>query len=194
MAATSRRPTIKDVARQVGVSFQTVSRAINDKPEIDPQTRRRVLEAARELGYRPSRHARGLVSPTLSTVGVIVPDLVNPYFPEMISGVIDAAAERGWTVVVATSTGHRDDEARLLRSLAGQVDAVVGYLNHTGETGAGEGGAGEGGADGPGAPDVPLVLLDQEAPGPGRAGVRVDVGHGVRAGIAHLVELSLIHI
>ena len=64
-----RRVTLKDVAQAAGVSHQTVSRAINDKGEIDPETRRRVLDAARELRYRPSRFARGLVRPDTTTVG-----------------------------------------------------------------------------------------------------------------------------
>ena len=79
-----RRPTLRDVARLAGVSHQTVSRAINDKGEIDPETRRRVLDAARQLRYRPSRFARGLVRPGAVTLGLIVPDVVNPFFPELI--------------------------------------------------------------------------------------------------------------
>ena len=116
MSAPPRRPTIKDVARGAGVSFQTVSRAINGKSEVDPETRRRVLEVARQIGYRPSRHARALVAPTVDTIGVIVPDMVNPFYPELIQGVIDAAAVHDWRVVVTTSDGRPEDEARLVTS------------------------------------------------------------------------------
>jgi LacI family transcriptional regulator len=99
----ARRVTLRDVARLAGVSHQTVSRAINDKGEIDPETRRRVLDAARQLRYRPSRFARGLVRPGATTLGLIVPDVVNPFFPELIAGVIDAAERRGWQVVVSST-------------------------------------------------------------------------------------------
>ncbi|MET8212525.1 LacI family DNA-binding transcriptional regulator, partial [Streptomyces sp. NPDC005373] len=71
---TSRRGrhgvTIDDVARSAGVSRQTVSRAINDKPEIDPDTRARILEVAHRLGYRPNRHARGMAGSATTTLGL----------------------------------------------------------------------------------------------------------------------------
>jgi LacI family transcriptional regulator len=67
----SKRVTINDVARVAGVSRQTVSRALNDKGEIDAGTKQRVLDAARELGYRPSRFARGLVRQDSTTIGLV---------------------------------------------------------------------------------------------------------------------------
>jgi len=80
------RITIRDVARQAGVSRQTVSRAINDSPGIDPETRRRVLAVARELGYRPSALARGLKTNRTATIGLVVPDVANPFFAEVARG------------------------------------------------------------------------------------------------------------
>ena len=82
--------------------------------------RARVLEVARQIGYRPSRHARALVAPAVDTIGVIVPDMVNPFYPELIQGVIDAAAVHDWRVVVTTSDGRPEDEARLVTSMSGQ--------------------------------------------------------------------------
>ena len=75
---------------------------------------------ARQIGYRPSRHARALVAPAVDTIGVIVPDMVNPFYPELIQGVIDAAAVHDWRVVVTTSDGRPEDEARLVTSMSGQ--------------------------------------------------------------------------
>jgi LacI family transcriptional regulator len=169
-----RRVTLRDVARLAGVSHQTVSRAINDKGEIDPETRRRVLEAARELRYRPSRFARGLVRPGATTVGLIVPDVVNPFFPELIAGVIDAAAQRGWQVVVSSSQDDPDREPALLRALAGQVDALIGYLFQPDDVVAA---AIEG---------VPLVVMSRRPEDAAFGAVDVDVAAGVRAAVRHL--------
>nr|WP_296073275.1 LacI family DNA-binding transcriptional regulator [uncultured Actinoplanes sp.] len=171
-----KRPTLRDVARLAGVSHQTVSRAINDKGEIDPETRRRVLEAARELRYRPSRFARGLVRPDTTTVGLIVPDVVNPFFPELIAGVIDAVGKQGWQTVITSSQNDPDREPQLLRALAGQVDAVVGYLLLPDDLVAE---AAEG---------IPLVVMSRRAPHPAFGSVDVDVATGVRAAVDHLVN------
>lgn len=171
-----RRATLRDVARAAGVSHQTVSRAINDKGEIDPETRRRILETARELHYRPSRYARGLVRPGLVTVGLIVPDVVNPFFPEFIAGVIQAADAQDWQVVVASTESDRRRELPLVRSLGRQVDAVAGYISHTDAELA------------PYAEGLPLVIVER-GPAPSANGsVRVDLAAGVRAAVAHLVE------
>jgi LacI family transcriptional regulator len=170
-----KRPTLRDVARLAGVSHQTVSRAINDKGEIDPETRRRVLEAAQQLRYRPSRFARGLVRPGTPTVGLVVPDVVNPFFPELIAGVIDAAQQQGWQVVVASSQNDPGREPDLLRGLARQVDVLIGYLFQTDDviTAAIEG--------------LPLVLMNRRAEETGFSVVDIKVETGVRAAVRHLV-------
>ncbi|WP_305786256.1 LacI family DNA-binding transcriptional regulator [Symbioplanes lichenis] len=161
-----RQVTLKDVARAAGVSHQTVSRAINDKGEIDPETRRRVLEVARELRYRPSRFARGLVSSGTITVGLLVREVVNPFFPELIAGVLAAADERGWQVVVASSENDERREAAAVRSLANQVDVLIGYLM------------------GPAPEDgLPLVVIGREG-----ADIDVDAEGGVRQALDHLID------
>ncbi len=100
MIRLAKRTTINDVARTAGVSRQTVSRALNDKGEIDGTTKQRVIEAARQLGYQPSRFARGMVGQTTTTIGLVIPDLLNPFFTEVASGALDAARARGWHVIV----------------------------------------------------------------------------------------------
>lgn len=172
---STRRVTLRDVARLAGVSHQTVSRAINDKGEIDPETRRRVLEAARHLRYRPSRFARGLVRPGTITVGLIVPDVVNPFFPELIAGVIDAAEQEGWQVLISSTQDRPGREPELLRSLAGQVDALIGYLFQSDDAIAA---AVEG---------LPLVMMSRRARDPGFGTVEIDEQTGVRAAVRHLV-------
>ncbi|WP_430378675.1 LacI family DNA-binding transcriptional regulator [Streptomyces sp. B1-3] len=171
-----RRATIHDVAELAGVSRQTVSRAVNDKGEIDPGTKARVLEAVRTLDYRPSRFARGLVRKGTVTAGLVIPDLMNPFFPEIAAGVLEAAEERGWQVVVWDTRTDLDREREALAVLAHQVDAVVGYLKNDDEVLARHLGG------------MPLVLLERGPRQTRFAAVGVDAEAGLRQGIAHLVR------
>ncbi|HYI60142.1 MAG TPA: LacI family DNA-binding transcriptional regulator, partial [Microlunatus sp.] len=123
-----RRPaTINDVAAAAGVSRQTVTRAMNAMPGISPETRDRVLVAARELSYRPSRFGRGLVKADHRMLGLVLDDLTNPFYPQLASAVTGAAAAAGWNVVLTDMT-HAADRETLLADLAHQVDAVIGYV------------------------------------------------------------------
>jgi LacI family transcriptional regulator len=170
-----KRATLKDVALVAGVSHQTVSRAVNGKGEIDPETRRRVLDVARELRYRPSRFARGLVRSDLITIGLMVPDVVNPFFPEFIAGVIEAAGGREWQVVVGSTENDRTRELPLVRSLGRQVDALVGYLSHADPDLA------------PYVEGVPLVIVDRDDRPSAYGSVRVDIAAGVGQALRYLV-------
>ena len=78
--------TLADIARELGVSKMTVSRAINDNPLISPDTRAKVLEIARRLNYQPNQHARALATNRSYLIGIIVPDLMNLYFAEVGAG------------------------------------------------------------------------------------------------------------
>ena len=171
---TAKRVTLRDVARLAGVSHQTVSRAINDKGEIASETRRRVLDAARQLRYRPSRFARGLVRPGTTTIGLIVPDVVNPFFPELIAGVIDAADRQGWQVLISSTQDEPGREPDLLRSLAGQVDALIAYLFQPDDVVATA-------IDG-----APLVMMSRRTHDPAFGAVDIDVEAGVRSAVRHL--------
>lgn len=126
-AATSvRQPTVRDVAARAGVSIATVSRALRGHANVDPSTRQRVEEAARTLNYRPSGVARSLRLRATRTIGLIVTDIENPYFPQIVSAVEDAARERGYSVLLAD--GRRDPEREIesLEVLAErQVDGLI---------------------------------------------------------------------
>jgi DNA-binding LacI/PurR family transcriptional regulator len=123
-----RRATILDVAAAAGVSRQTVTRAMNDMPGISPATRERVQQLAAELGYTPSRFAKGLVQGARVSLGLAIPDLTNPYFPAFASSVVEVATQRGWNVVV-DDFGHGSGSGLdAVNRLAPQVDALVGYL------------------------------------------------------------------
>ena len=95
MSACSGPATINDVAAAAGVSRQTVTRAMNAMPGIMPATKDRVLAAAQRLRYRPSRFGRGLVKAEHRTLGLVLDDLTNPFYPELASAVIGAAGRAG---------------------------------------------------------------------------------------------------
>ncbi len=176
MSARPRRITIEDVARSAGVSRQTVSRAVNDKPEIDPATRQRVLRVAESMGYRPSRFARGMVGPHLTTLGLVIADVLNPFFPEVVSGVLAAADERGWQVAIYSTGSALERETAVARTVVDHVDACVAFLLD------------------PGAIELihrsgmPFVLLDNEHRPPAVSGGRIDFATGMRHAVGHLVE------
>lgn len=119
--------TINDVGAAAGVSRQTVTRAINGMDGISTATRERVLQAVQELGYRPSRFGRGLVKGGRATLGLVIEDLANPYYPELASAVLSSATAAGWNVLLADDR-HSNDRLQLLGDLALQVDGIVGYL------------------------------------------------------------------
>ena len=110
-AGLSKPATIRDVAARAGVSTATVSRTLRGNPGVEPATRKRVEEAARELRYRPSGVARSLKLRLTSTIGLIVTDIENPYFPQLVRAVEDAARSRGYSVVLAD--GRRDPEREI---------------------------------------------------------------------------------
>lgn len=126
MSGMSRRATIIDVAERAGVSRQTVSRAMNDLPGISAGTREKVLKAAKELNYRPSRFGRGLVEQGPITLGLVVEDLSNSYFAELGAAVVRACAPHGWNVVLAEAMNAPNPQ-QVAGDLARRVDALVGY-------------------------------------------------------------------
>ncbi|MFE1798700.1 LacI family DNA-binding transcriptional regulator [Streptomyces sp. NPDC059517] len=173
--AEPRKVTINDVARSAGVSRQTVSRALNDKDEIDGDTKQRVLDAARVLGYRPSRFARGLVRQDTMTIGLVIPDLLNPFFTEVAAAALEAARTRGWHVVVYDTADRAEEERGTLQVISSQVDAVIGYFScPESELEAFTRG-------------MPVVLIGREGRSTRFSSIRIDGQEGVHAAVAHLV-------
>lgn len=121
-----RRVTLRDVAREAGVSVNTVSRALNGKPDVSPETRARVLEVAKRLGYRPNRLARGLRSNKTFTLGVIVTDIANPFFAELVKGVEEAARAKGYSILLGdTSEDPAKEEEAIQVMMAERVDGLL---------------------------------------------------------------------
>jgi LacI family transcriptional regulator len=118
--------TIAEVAKEAGVSMQTVSRVINKKGEVSAETRQRVLEAIEQLGYRPNSIARGLALNKTLTLGLIVPDITNPFFPEIVKGAEEVALEHGYTIVLGNTNENADREMNVLRTFeARRVDGLL---------------------------------------------------------------------
>lgn len=120
------RTTIHEVAQAAGVSIATVSRALNGRGRISKATRLRVLQTAQDLGYQPNDLARSLLAKTTQTIAVIVPDITNPFFPELIKGIEQVACARGHLVLLCDSA---DDKIRVWKDLAAlrrkQVDGII---------------------------------------------------------------------
>lgn len=117
--------TIRDVARAARVSPSTVSRSLSGSTLVSPQTRHRVEQAAAELGYQPSRAARTLVTGRTGILGLIVPDLSNPFFPGIVKGVQARAQTAHLAVFVADSDEDESVEVSLIRELAKQTDGLL---------------------------------------------------------------------
>jgi DNA-binding LacI/PurR family transcriptional regulator len=117
--------TIRDVAREAQVSVATVSRALSSPDLVRPATRDRVLTAATQLGYQPNRAARGLITGKTGNLGILVPDLNNPFFTGVLKGVQARARQADYSVFVADSDEDRATEEQLLRAMAKQVDGVI---------------------------------------------------------------------
>ena len=186
-AAAPRTPhvTMGDIAREAGVSQSTVSRVVNATASpilISDQTRERVLAAARRLGYRPNPLARGLRGASTMLLGVIVRDIVDPFFSGAVEAVTTSAAAHGYNVVLGHAHG-RADEAILLRSVleTRHVDAIL-VLGDMG--------------DQPRIIDdlrgnhVPVVTLWQGSAAHGLPTVSVDNSLGISEALDHLLGLG----
>lgn len=117
--------TIRDVARQAEVSVATVSRALSAPDLVRPATRDRVLAVAAELGYQPNRAARSLITGRTGNIGIVVPDLENPFFTGVLKGLQARARQADYAVFVSDSDEDPTAEAMLVRAMAKQVDGIV---------------------------------------------------------------------
>lgn len=120
------RVTMADVAREADVSLMTVSRVVNEKGEVSPATRQRVLEVIEQLGYRPSAIARGLATQRTGSVGLVMPDVSNPFFSDVAHGAEHLAYAEGYNIFLCNTDEDPQRELSVLQSLEEkQVDGVV---------------------------------------------------------------------
>jgi Transcriptional regulators len=117
---------IKQVAKLAGVSTSTVSRTLSNKIPVGDATRERVLTAVRKLGYRPNMMAKGLKEGRSNTIALIVPDLINPFFPKLVKCMEHCALEHGYYLILCDSGGDEDLEKRYVESMHSHyVDGVL---------------------------------------------------------------------
>ena len=115
----------RDVARVAGVSISTVSRALAKPDAVAPDTLAKVLDTARGMGYRPNLAARGLITGHTGIIGLIVPDLENPFFASVTKGVQSRARDAGYAVIISDSDEDPSQEAELVADLCKRVDGMV---------------------------------------------------------------------
>ncbi len=168
--------TIRDVAKAAGVSVATVSRALNGAGRVLPETRERILAAARELRFTPSGAARSLITRRTDTIGALLPDLHGEFFSELIRGIDQAARARGLHLLVSSSHGDADEAAAALRAMNGRVDGLLVMTPHAD--------AGFLARNLPGS--LPAVLINTGAESPGHARFVVDNVGGAQAITRHL--------
>lgn len=176
---TRKSVTRQDVARYAGVSTAVISYVINSGPKrVAPATRERVLEAIRVLGYRPNAAARALKLGSTELLGLIVPDITNPYFAELSRAVEEVADERGYALLLTNSAGEVGHERKLLRKLLSrQIDGLLlASVEAQPDLSAVS------------AANIPVVLLDRGVGMSGVTALGVDYRASSRDGVRHLIE------
>ena len=182
-ATAARAPSIYDVAREARVSVFTVSAVVNNKGRVSTTLQRRVRAAVQKLGYRPNLLARSLAKQQTHTIGMVVTDIANPFFPAIVRAAEDAAQEAGYSVLLCNSDDRRGKEALYLELLISKrVDGII--LTKT---------------PGPLAPaqrlmlensKVPIVLLMRTCPGLKGDLVQTDDEQGAFDAVAHLARVG----
>ncbi|MEQ4719843.1 LacI family DNA-binding transcriptional regulator [Nonomuraea sp. B19D2] len=172
---------IKDVAAQAGVSVATVSRVLNNNPSVTEETRNRVHDAMAALNYRPNAVARSLRTEATRTLGLIIGDILNPFFAELARAVEDEAREAGYTVIIGNADERADQQDHYVRTLLEQrVDGLL--ICPTAEVTplVEEVSLGE----------RPLVFLDRTLSGVEVPSVRADGSTAIAELVAHLRALG----
>jgi len=120
------KTTIKDVAKLAGVSISTVSRVINNSKPVSPEVRRKVLDAIKQLDYKPNEVARSLVTRKSNLIGVIVTDIGNSYVAEMVRGIEEVGRMYNFDIILSSSYGNEDAELKFINFLTRkQVEGII---------------------------------------------------------------------
>ncbi len=177
------RVSIKDIARAAGVSHSTVSRALSDSPLVSEETKARIQQLAKEMGYSPNSLARSLVTRQTRTVGVVVTTIADPFVAQVVQGIEATAHDHSYTVILSSSGAVPEREIAAVEMLRSKrVDAVIVtssrigalYLEHLERIG------------------VPIVLINNHNEQSGRYTftVTVDNCQGGYMAAEHLVQLG----
>lgn len=180
-------PTIRDVARLAQVSIASVSRTLNNLGSVAEGTRRKVEDAARQLGYVPHAGARSLSLARTRAIGVVLPDTHGEFFSEVMRGMDREASARDYVLLLSNMHGAREHPEHVLRTMRGRVDGLVVMAPHLD--------ADEVERALP--PRLPAVLLNAQGGVRSHSSFGVDNAHGVRSIIDHLQAIgrrNIVHV
>ncbi len=179
--------TIKDIARMANVSHTTVSRALKDSPEISAETRHRIKELAKRLNYTSNALARGLVLKRSDSIGLIIPDIINPYYAHISKAVEGVASSQNFSLIICNTDRSPEKERQYLQFLrAKQVDGII-MVSVSNDPEPLQDLLRDG---------IPLVLIDNLVPGVAADFITNDNFAGATAAVEHLIRLgkrSLVH-
>jgi DNA-binding LacI/PurR family transcriptional regulator len=181
---SARKPKLMDirtVAERANVSIATVSRTINNNPSVNAKMAKRVWEAIRELDYFPNTQARALVSGRSGIFGLIVSEITNPFFPELIQGFEDVAVANGYEILVSSTNYDPKRMALCIRRMLERKVEGVAVMTFGIEEPLLEQLAER---------NIPLVFVDMGPQHPGISLMKVDYHHGIRQGVQHLAALG----
>lgn len=172
---------IKDVAALAGVSTATVSHVINNTRFVGEETKRKVLAAIESIGYIPNLYARSLASGSSRTLGLIISDITNPFFPDLIKSIQERALEPGYEVMIAnTNYQSEHDVSCVQRMLELRVSGVM-VMTTEWDDAASQRLEQSG---------VATVFLDIGKVGPHVSNIRIDYAEGIRQAVEHLLGLG----
>lgn len=178
------RTTISDIAKRAGVSKTTVSRVLNNKPDVDETTRQRILDIIRELDYVPNPTAVGLASGHAKLIGLLLPSLSRPYYLEIIRGVSERIEESEYELVLYTTTLDEKNQERFAKALSHSLaDGLIVVLPRNGDH-----------LIQMHDNQFPLVLIDYRGMSSGLPSVTATNFQGAYDGTRYLLELGHRHI
>jgi DNA-binding LacI/PurR family transcriptional regulator len=173
--------TMREVAKRAGVSLATVSRVLNDTEYISEHTRRRVLKVVRDFNYFKNVHARRLATGRSDIFGLIISEIANPYFPEIVRGYQAMAWSRGFDVLICNTEYDRDRTKAVMRKLReSDVRGVAIVTSSVDRSMASE----------LTAAGIPLVFCNYDSAGKLVANICIEYEHGINKAIEHVVELG----
>lgn len=179
--------TIRDVARRAQVSVASVSRVLNRLENVSEETRNRVTEAVRDLGYVPHAGARSLSLAKTNAIGVVLPDFHGEFFSEIVRGMDREASRHGYMLLLSNVHAGSEQSANAMRAMRGRVDGLVILAPHLTEDELADA-----------VPSgTPAVLINTRRDAGGHPGVRLDNAAGAEAVAEHLVSLGrkkIVHI
>ena len=177
--------TLQEIARRAKVSVASVSRTINHRPGVGPSVARRIQRVIEEVGYYPNAQARALVSGRSRILGLLVSEITNPFFPEIVQTFEDLGVEHNYEILLSSIAHHPDRLEMVARRMIerrvdgvailtfAREDSLIEVFRHR---------------------NVPVVVVDIDCPGPMLKTVHIDYQHGIRQAVQHLAALGHVRI